>query len=204
MGHSPRRHGARRLLAGGAGLLALALVPGVLARPALARTDPSTQIRTVHQRTVVEVPYRTLYRDSKDLPPGTERVVRPGRTGLVARRYLLTFQGPRLGERSLAGLEVLRPEADRMIVRGAWPTPGYRECGTAAWSPGSPTAALHRSLPLGTEVTVTDRRTGRQVTVVINGRGPLAAGRVIDLSLDAFAAIAPPADGLDDVCLSWS
>jgi rare lipoprotein A (peptidoglycan hydrolase) len=57
---------------------------------------------------------------------------------------------------------------------------------------------------MGTEVTVTDRRTGRQVTVVINGRGPLAAGRVIDLSLDAFAAIAAPGDGLGDVCLSWS
>jgi hypothetical protein len=122
----------------------------------------------------------------------------------VARTYVLTFQGQRLLERSLAGLEVLRSGVDRVILRGGWPTPGYRECGTAAWSPGSPTAALHRSLPMGTEVTVTDRRTGRQVTVVINGRGPLAAGRVIDLSLDAFAAIAAPGDGLGDVCLSWS
>ncbi len=200
----PRRVGARRLRAGGAGLLALALVPGALATPARARTDPSTPTRTVLQRTVVEVPFRTLYRDSKDVPPGVERVVRPGRTGLVARTARLTFEGSRLVGRSPAGTEVLRPAADRVVLRGAWPALGYRECGTAAWTPGSGPAALHRYLPLGTEVTVTDRRTGRGVTVVINGRGRFVAGRVIDLSLDAFAAIAPPADGLDEVCLSWS
>jgi rare lipoprotein A len=200
----PRRLGAGPLRAGGAGLLALALVPGVLATPAQARTDPSRPIRTVHQRTVVEVPFRTLYRDSKDVPPGEERVVRPGRTGLVARSYRLTFAGSRLLGRLPAGTEVLQTAVDRVVLRGPWPALGYRECGTAAWGTGSGLAALHRYLPLGTEVTVTDRRTGRQVLVIINGRGPFAAGRVIDLSLDAFAAIASPADGLEEVCLSWS
>ena len=152
---------------------------------------------------MVEVPFRTLYRDSKDVPPGVERVVRPGRTGLVAHTARLTFEGSRLVGRSPAGTEVLRPAAEPGGPWGAWPALGYRECGTAAWSPGSGPAALP-VLSLGTEVTVTDRRAGRGVTVVIDGRGRFVAGRVIDLSLDAFAAIAPPADGLDEVCLSWS
>jgi hypothetical protein len=185
----------------------LALVPGALAAPARARTNPSHPIRTVHQRTVVEVPFRTLYRDSKDVPPGEERVVRPGRTGLEARTYRLSFEGSRLVDRSRIGHEVLRPALDRVVLQGAWPMPDdrpVRECGIAAWSPRPGPAAVHRYLPQGTEVTVTDRRTGRQVAVVINGRGSFAAGRVIELSLDAFAEIAPPADGLDEVCLSWS
>src|ERR1700756_3414426 len=42
--------------------------------------------------------------------------------------------------------------------------------------------AAHRSLPFGTIVRVTDLGTGRSVRVRINDRGPIAAGRVLDLS----------------------
>ncbi len=42
--------------------------------------------------------------------------------------------------------------------------------------------AAHRTLPLGTKVTVTNLRNGRAVTVRIKDRGPAIAGRVIDLS----------------------
>lgn len=45
--------------------------------------------------------------------------------------------------------------------------------------------AAHRTLPFGTRVRVTDRRTGRSVEVVITDRGPFNKGRVIDLSLAA-------------------
>jgi peptidoglycan lytic transglycosylase len=42
--------------------------------------------------------------------------------------------------------------------------------------------AAHRSLPLGSEATVTNLENGKQVNVQINDRGPYAAGRKIDLS----------------------
>ncbi len=45
--------------------------------------------------------------------------------------------------------------------------------------------AAHRTLPLGTEVRVTNAENGRQVHVRINDRGPYLHGRVIDLSLAA-------------------
>jgi peptidoglycan lytic transglycosylase len=45
--------------------------------------------------------------------------------------------------------------------------------------------AAHRTLPFGTRVRVTDRKTGRSVEVVITDRGPFNKGRVIDLSLAA-------------------
>jgi len=45
--------------------------------------------------------------------------------------------------------------------------------------------AAHRTLPLGTEVRVTNAENGRQVHVRINDRGPYLYGRVIDLSLAA-------------------
>jgi rare lipoprotein A len=42
--------------------------------------------------------------------------------------------------------------------------------------------AAHPDLPFGTEVVVTRVDNGREVTVVINDRGPFVRGRIIDLS----------------------
>src|SRR5262249_53078756 len=41
--------------------------------------------------------------------------------------------------------------------------------------------AAHRSLPFGTMVKVTNRRSQRSVIVRVNDRGPFVHGRVIDL-----------------------
>ena len=49
--------------------------------------------------------------------------------------------------------------------------------------------AAHKSLPFGTLVLVTSLENGRSTTVRINDRGPFVAGRVIDLTLAAAAAI---------------
>ncbi len=49
--------------------------------------------------------------------------------------------------------------------------------------------AAHRSLPLGTKVRVTNIRNLKSVEVRVNDRGPLHAGRVIDLSAAAAAQI---------------
>lgn len=73
----------------------------------------------------------------------------------------------------------------------------YSREGTASWygsdfagkktasgerfDPNDMTAA-HRSLPLGTEVTVTNVENGKSVQVEVTDRGPYAGGRLIDLS----------------------
>jgi rare lipoprotein A len=57
--------------------------------------------------------------------------------------------------------------------------------------------AAHRSLPIGTKVLVTNRRTGRSVTVKIVDRGPYIRGRILDLNSTAAAKIA--LNGLDEV-----
>ena len=45
--------------------------------------------------------------------------------------------------------------------------------------------AAHRTLPFGTRLRVTDKKTGRSVAIVVNDRGPFTKGRVLDLSLAA-------------------
>ena len=49
--------------------------------------------------------------------------------------------------------------------------------------------AAHKTLPFGTQLRVTNERTGTSVVVRINDRGPYAQGRVIDLSKAAADAV---------------
>jgi rare lipoprotein A len=59
--------------------------------------------------------------------------------------------------------------------------------------------AAHRTLPLGSWVKVTDLKTDRSVVVRINDRGPVARGRIIDLSYGAAKMLAM--SGVDRVRL---
>lgn len=63
-----------------------------------------------------------------------------------------------------------------------------RTASGAAYDSSKLTAA-HRTLPFGTRVAVTDPRSKRVVTVVVNDRGPFIKGRVLDLSYSAAQAL---------------
>jgi rare lipoprotein A len=61
--------------------------------------------------------------------------------------------------------------------------------------------AAHPKLPLGTEVTVTDPATGKQVEVEVNDRGPYADGRAIDLSQGAANKLGITQEGVAPVAI---
>jgi rare lipoprotein A (peptidoglycan hydrolase) len=75
---------------------------------------------------------------------------------------------------------------------------GQRTASGQRFDPRAMTAA-HRTLPFGTHLTVTNPRTGKSVTVVINDRGPFVSGVVLDLSLGAAQAIGM--HGTGSVCI---
>ena len=90
------------------------------------------------------------------------------------------------------------------------------QVGTASWYgdyfEGKPTAsgepfnmydltAAHPTLPLGTLVRVTNLRNRRAVIVRINDRGPVVAGRIIDLSYSAARVLEFQARGVQRVRL---
>jgi rare lipoprotein A len=93
---------------------------------------------------------------------------------------------------------------------------GYRETGVASWYGaefhGRPTAngetynmygltAAHRLMPLGTTIRVTERETGRSVTVKVNDRGPFVRGRILDLSYGAAKALGMTGSGTAPVAI---
>ncbi len=61
--------------------------------------------------------------------------------------------------------------------------------------------AAHRSLPLGTNVRVTNLGNGRFIDVTINDRGPYVGARVIDLSRQAARELRMEREGLATVLI---
>lgn len=61
--------------------------------------------------------------------------------------------------------------------------------------------AAHRTLPFGTRLLVTNKRTGKSVMVRINDRGPFIRGRAIDLARGAARAIGLEGSGLASVTM---
>lgn len=98
---------------------------------------------------------------------------------------------PRMKEGSMSGLASWYGQeyAGRLTANGE------------IFDPSKLTAA-HRTLPFGTIVKVTNPKNGKSVNVRINDRGPFIAGRIIDLSYGAAAAIGLVADGVAPVQLS--
>ena len=112
-----------------------------------------------------------------------ERMTRPSRPLALAAVVL----GCTLGAVS-APAEEAKP-----IQTGAasWYGPGFHGKRTANGERFNTNAltAAHKTLPFGTQLRVTNERTGQSVVVRINDRGPDAHGRVIDLSKAAAQAV---------------
>lgn len=104
-------------------------------------------------------------------------------------------------------------------VEGTENAEGFEEIGRASWygqwHHGRPTAsgakfdmnkltAAHRTLPLGTNVRVTNLDNGRSVDVTINDRGPYVGTRVIDLSREAARELRMEREGLAAVLIEES
>jgi len=101
-------------------------------------------------------------------------------------------------------------------IKGIWyyPLPsaeGYVEEGLASWYGsdfhGKPTScgepydmyamtAAHKTLPLGTNVKVTNVQNGRIIILRVNDRGPFVSGRIIDLSCRAAQELGSYGPGL--------
>jgi rare lipoprotein A len=165
-------------------------------------TDIDVRLRDVQ----VPIPFATATTFSDSLDPGEVRVVRAGSTGLAVQTYRVRIVNHEIVSRSLLHQRVLRPAiAQRRIV-------GLRENGSHGsqvgeasyytFAPGTGLTAAHPWLPFGTVVTVENLASGRTVQVVINDRGPFG-GRIIDLSDEAFARIAPLSQGVCQVRLTW-
>lgn len=95
-----------------------------------------------------------------------------------------------------------RAEADTALA--SWYGPGFHGQTTASGEVYNAYgySAAHKTLPLGTEITVS--YAGRSVDVVVNDRGPYSGGRELDLSQGAAEYLGLTAAGVDYVEYSYA
>lgn len=107
---------------------------------------------------------------------------------LKARPYILTIVAA--GCMITAGAEAKAASGEQAGV-ASWYGPGFHGRKTANGERFDMNAltAAHRTLPLGTQVRVTNAHTGKSVVVRINDRGPYVGRRLIDLSKASAQAI---------------
>jgi uncharacterized protein YabE (DUF348 family) len=153
----------------------------------------------------VAIPHTTVTEYTDELDPGQIRVLREGVDGLLFERYRVKVRDGEVVSRELLARRVLREALPARRLVGRQHVAGGTQVGEASWysfAPGDGLTAAHPWLPFGTVVTVTNLANGKSVQVVINDRGPFG-GRVIDLSDQAFARIAPLGQGVCQVRLTW-
>jgi uncharacterized protein YabE (DUF348 family) len=163
------------------------------------------RVRFLTREIRLPIAHTTLTRYSDRLEEGRVRIVREGIDGLMLETQLVkVVNGRVVGRTVLSRRVVTAAVAARRIVGRENATHGT-QVGEASWysfAPGDGLTAAHPWLPFGTVVTVRNLANGRTVRVVINDRGPFG-GRIIDLSDEAFARIAPLSQGVCRVRLTW-
>ncbi len=95
------------------------------------------------------------------------------------------------------------PPVPEPPAAAAAPAFANTQVGIASWYNDRDGHCAHRTAPIGTVVTVTNVATGASVRCKVTNRGPYAGGRIIDLSDESFARIAPLSQGLADVRVEW-
>ena len=166
---------------------AVPVVPGVTplqSTPELPTVLPATPVDTPNQLApelpteLAAVPVVT------PLPDASESPLAPKSTSVT----------PLSDQRTTVPFEpqpVVRPFRFVQTGMASWYGPGFHGKRTAngeIYDQHALTAA-HRSLPLGTNVMVTNLENEQAIEVRINDRGPFVEGRIIDLSLAAAKSI---------------
>lgn len=93
--------------------------------------------------------------------------------------------------------------AQAQCGHASWYGPGFHGRTTAngeRFNMGAMTAA-HKTMPFGTKLKVTNKRSGKSVVVRINDRGPFVRGRMLDLSKAAATKIGLIKAGSGSVCV---
>lgn len=152
----------------------------------------------------VPIPHTAYTTYSEKLAPGQVKTIREGVDGVMIETFRVkVVDGDVVSRRLLSRSVILEAVPTRRVIGHRNRSTGT-QVGQASWydAPGSGLTAAHPSLPFGTVITVTNLANGKSVRVVINDRGPFG-GRIIDLSAEAFSAIATLGQGVCQVRLTW-
>jgi rare lipoprotein A (peptidoglycan hydrolase) len=158
------------------------------------------KINRVAKTTVIvpeAVEYKTVKKSNPNIEKGNKKILQAGANGSKNKYYLVTRQDGVEVSRVFQKSEITKDPVDEIVEVGT-KIVTYGS-GTATWYKRNQTmVAAHNSLPKGTKVKVINTSNGKSVVVTIDDRG-IQGSAIIDLSSDAFAAIASLGSGVANV-----
>jgi rare lipoprotein A (peptidoglycan hydrolase) len=189
-------------------VLTLILLPALL--PGLARGDaaevpsgsaartPSTQLASAQLGSLATIAPTTTTTSTTVAPTTTTTAPPPPptTTTTVARTTTTTAPKPKP---PVTTTTTTAPKPTTTMP----PIVGTSQTGRASWYEQQPGVCAHRSLPLGTVVTITDNSTGASVTCTVGDRGPFVSDLIIDLAPSEFTQLAPTSVGVLGVTITW-
>jgi hypothetical protein len=181
--------------------------PLIAALPGVAVVRIVRIVQTT-ERQNIDVPFRTVTKQSDKLELGVESTGQTGANGLTQKVFRKTFQDGKLVSDVLATTQVVRQPRDQIKLIGThMPSCSCQNgsaSGLATWYSIGGLTSASTTLPFGTVVKVTNTANGRSINVVIRDRGPYAGpDRIIDLSPTAFSQIGGLGTGVLSVQLQW-
>ena len=129
------------------------------------------------------IDFETIYEAAPDMLLGKTKILSSGQTGEKEEEYLIIYEDNKEVNRILQKTTILKEPVAKTVVRGTKLLIGRKETGIASF--------VAKSIYSG----LTAAHNSRSVIVKIIDRGPYVAGRVIDLSYEAFSSISN-SDGL--------
>lgn len=122
---------------------------------------------------------------------------------VLATGFLVASMGAAPVKKSNLGPSQAANPTPYQVGRASWYGKAFAGRSTASGEPFDMFlfTAAHRTLPMGTQVKVTNLANGRSLIVRINDRGPMIAGRVIDLSYAAARVLLLSEPGIGKVRL---
>ncbi|MFP5224876.1 MAG: ubiquitin-like domain-containing protein [Actinomycetota bacterium] len=181
--------------------------------PLNSKIDPDgvikiTRVRRTHKTEQQRIPFKTVYKKTRELEYGRRKVASQGRNGIRQVRYRVTLVDGEASSRERVGEKIVRRPQDRVILvgtsfPGCYCDNGVQRGGASWYSQADGLTAAHKTLPFGTVVRVENLDNGKYVNVVIRDRGPYIEGRIIDLSDEAFRRLAPLSSGVFPARIRW-
>jgi len=150
-----------------------------------------TRINEVTKTEEEETKQLEKWRDDPNVLLGEEKVIDEGQPKITLITYKIRSENGVEVSRKTIKKEVKQEAKPRITVHGTKVVVVGTEIGRASWYAFKPKTTAHKTLPFGTKLRITNTETGASTIVRVADRGPYVAGRIVDLSSDAFSAIAP-------------
>jgi uncharacterized protein YabE (DUF348 family) len=164
------------------------------ARNVFLKNDDTIKITRVNEVTKTEeeeTKQPEKWRDDPKILLGEEKVIDEGQPKITAVTYKIRSENGIEVSKKVVKKEIKQEAKPKISVHGTKVVVIGTEIGRASWYDFHPKTTAHKTLPFGTKLRVINLETGASTIVRVADRGPYVEGRIVDLSTDAFAALAP-------------